>query len=81
MFFLGLPKANDDFDIEKVAQYGRKLRGRLIGHRQTSWNINNYENQTDDAFELYERSDVMIVKKKRHDVWFRPQRRGCHLIN
>lgn len=52
----------DDFDIEKVAEHGRKVGVRLIGHHETSGNISNYENQIDDAFDLYQENDVAIVK-------------------
>ena len=52
----------DNFDIEKVAAHGRKVRVRLIGHHETSDNVTDYENQIDDAFKLYEENDVAIVK-------------------
>jgi len=52
----------DDFDIQKVAEYGRKVGVRLIGHHETSGNIANYESQIDDAFKLYQENDVAIVK-------------------
>lgn len=55
-------KTYDDFDIEKVAEHGRKVGVRLIGHHETSGNVTNYENQIDDAFDLYEKNDVAIVK-------------------
>jgi len=55
-------KTYDDFDIEKVAEHGRKVGTRLIGHHETSGNLSNYENQIDDAFDLYEKSDVRVVK-------------------
>ncbi len=51
-----------DFDIEKVAEYGRKVGVRLIGHHETSGNLTNYENQLDDGFDLYQENDVAIVK-------------------
>ncbi len=55
-------KTYDDFDIEKVAEHGRTVGVRLIGHHETSGNLTNYENQIDAAFDLYEENDVAIVK-------------------
>lgn len=55
-------KSYDDFDIEKVAEHGRDVGVRLIGHHETSGNISNYENQIDGAFKLYQDNDVAIVK-------------------
>lgn len=52
----------DDFDIEKVAEHGRKVGVRLIGHHETSGNLSNYEKQMEDAFDLYQANDVAIVK-------------------
>jgi len=52
----------DDFDIQRVAQHGRKVGVRLIGHHETSGNITNYENQIDDALKLYQDNDVAIIK-------------------
>ncbi|WP_189398523.1 glycoside hydrolase family 97 protein [Arenicella chitinivorans] len=52
----------NDFDIEKVAAYGRKVGVRLIGHHETSGNISNYEKQLDDALDLYQANDVAIIK-------------------
>lgn len=55
-------KSYDDFDINKVAEHGRKVGVRLIGHHETSGSISNYESQIDDAFKLYQENDVAIVK-------------------
>lgn len=52
----------DDFDIAKVAEYGRKVGVKLIGHHETSGNLTNYENQIDAGFDLYKEHDVAIVK-------------------
>ena len=51
-----------DFNIEAVAEYGRKKRVRLIGHHETSGNISNYENQLDEALNLYQKNNVAQVK-------------------
>jgi len=51
-----------DFDIRAVAEYGRKLGVRLIGHHETSGNVSNYARQMDAAFDLYESLGVRQVK-------------------
>ncbi|GGX70788.1 alpha-glucosidase [Litorimonas cladophorae] len=52
----------DDFDIEAVAAYGEKVGTRLIGHHETSGNISNYEDQLEDALDLYQASGVRVIK-------------------
>ncbi|MEP3655555.1 MAG: glycoside hydrolase family 97 protein [Litorimonas sp.] len=52
----------DDFDIEAVAAYGAKVGTRLVGHHETSGNISNYENQLEDALDLYQASGVRVIK-------------------
>lgn len=52
----------DDFDIEAVAAYGEKVGTRLVGHHETSGNISNYENQLEDALDLYQASGVRVIK-------------------
>lgn len=52
----------DDFDIEAVAAYGEDVGTRLIGHHETSGNITNYENQLEDALDLYQESGVRVIK-------------------
>jgi len=51
-----------DFDIHAVAEYGKKLGVRLIGHHETSGNATNYTKQMDDAYKLYESAGVRQVK-------------------
>ena len=51
-----------DFDIEAVADHARSRNVRLIGHHETSGHLTNYENQMEDAFDLYERLGVTQVK-------------------
>jgi alpha-glucosidase len=55
-------QAYDDFDLEKVTQYGLEKGVRLIGHHETSGNVTNYRNQMSDAFDLYEKHGVQQVK-------------------
>lgn len=52
----------DDFDIDEVAQYGKQNGVQLIGHHETSGNVSNYHAQMEDAFALYEKSNVSQVK-------------------
>jgi alpha-glucosidase len=51
-----------DFDIEAVAEYGRKVGTRLIGHHETSGNITNYENQLEAGLDLLAANDVRVIK-------------------
>jgi alpha-glucosidase len=51
-----------DFDLEGVAAYARERGVRLVGHHETSAGVSNYEDQMEDAFDLYERLGVRQVK-------------------
>ncbi|MFL6548763.1 MAG: glycoside hydrolase family 97 protein [Povalibacter sp.] len=51
-----------DFDIEKIAAYGKKKGVVLIGHHETSGNIAHYEEQLDAALDLYQRLGIPAVK-------------------
>ncbi|WP_166420605.1 glycoside hydrolase family 97 protein [Pseudoalteromonas sp. Z1A8] len=55
-------KPYDDFDIAALTQYGKEKGVQLIGHHETSGNVSNYRNQMEDAFALYEKSNVSQVK-------------------
>ena len=52
----------DDFDFDEVTQYALEKGTRLIGHHETSGNITNYENQLEDALDLYESGGVRVIK-------------------
>lgn len=52
----------DDFDIDEVARYAAQVGTRLVGHHETSGNITNYENQLEDALDLYQQSGVRVIK-------------------
>lgn len=52
----------DDFDIKELTRYGKQKGVQLIGHHETSGNVSNYRNQMEDAFALYEESNVSQVK-------------------
>jgi alpha-glucosidase len=51
-----------DFDLEGLAAYAEQRGVTLIGHHETSFGIDNYERQMEDAFALYERLGVRAVK-------------------
>ena len=52
----------DDFDFEEVTAYAREKGTTLVGHHETSGNITNYENQLEDALDLYESGGVRVIK-------------------
>ena len=51
-----------DFDIARIAAYGREKGVELIGHHETSGHITNYERQMEAAFQLYKDMGVTMVK-------------------
>jgi alpha-glucosidase len=55
-------QAYPDFDIARVAAYGRRKGITLIGHHETSGNIANYESQLAAGLDLYQRLGVRAVK-------------------
>jgi alpha-glucosidase len=55
-------KAYPDFDLPGLSAYARSKGVRLIGHHETAGAVANYEDQLEDAFSLYQRLGVPIVK-------------------
>ncbi|WP_408636658.1 glycoside hydrolase family 97 protein [Parvularcula mediterranea] len=55
-------KPYPDFDIKEVTDYALSKGVRLIGHHETVGNIGRYEDQIDEAFDLYEKHGVRQVK-------------------
>lgn len=55
-------QAYDDFDIKAVADYGKTLGVRLIGHHETSGSVTNYRKQMGAAYDLYEKHGVTQIK-------------------
>ncbi|NVJ69878.1 MAG: glycoside hydrolase family 97 protein [Alphaproteobacteria bacterium] len=51
-----------DFNFPELAEYARERGVRIIGHHETSGGVTNYENQLEDAFDLYEKMGVRQVK-------------------
>jgi alpha-glucosidase len=55
-------KPYPDFDLEKICQYAASKKVKLIGHHETGGSALNYENQMDEAFALYRKNGVDVVK-------------------
>ncbi|NZA25275.1 glycoside hydrolase family 97 protein [Luteimonas sp. SJ-92] len=55
-------EAYPDFDIERVAAHAQAKGVRLIGHHETSGHAAHYEDQLEDALDLYERLGVAAIK-------------------
>jgi len=51
-----------DFEMEEVTRYAAAKHVGLIGHHETGGAITNYENQLEEAFSLYQRLGVRVVK-------------------
>lgn len=55
-------KCADNFDIEKVVDYGKQKEVELIGYHETGSNLINYLKQIDSGFALYKRLGIHTVK-------------------
>ncbi len=55
-------RAYPDFDLVVVAAYARERGVRLVGHHETSGFIAHYEDQLEDALDLYARMGVDSLK-------------------
>ncbi len=55
-------QATPDFDIAKVAAYGKSKGVKIIGHHETSANAAHYEDQMAAGFALYQKLGVDSVK-------------------
>jgi alpha-glucosidase len=55
-------KPTPDFDLEGLAAYAKSKGVHLIGHHETACAVSHYERQMEDAFALYERLGVDVVK-------------------
>lgn len=51
-----------DFNLEEITLYAAQKNVRLIGHHETAGAVSNYEDQMEDAFELYQKNAVNAVK-------------------
>ena len=52
----------DDFDIGLLSKYGLKKGVKLIGHHETGGQIQNYENQMEEAFQMYNKHGIKNIK-------------------
>ncbi|HKK11345.1 MAG TPA: glycoside hydrolase family 97 N-terminal domain-containing protein, partial [Flavobacteriaceae bacterium] len=52
----------NNFDIDKVVDYGNKKGVELIGYHETGSNLINYLKQLDKAFAMYKRLGIHTVK-------------------
>jgi alpha-glucosidase len=55
-------RAYPDFDLAAVAAYARERGVHLVGHHETSGYIAHYEDQLEEALDLYKRLGVDSVK-------------------
>ncbi len=51
-----------DYDLPGLAAYARERGVTLIGHNETSMGVENYEQQLEDAFALYESLGIRSIK-------------------
>ena len=55
-------KAYPDYDLEGLCRYARERGVRIIAHNETGGAAQNYENQLEDAYRLYESLGINTVK-------------------
>jgi alpha-glucosidase len=62
MHMFSFTKSADNFDLEKVVDYGNKKGVELIGYQETGSNLINYLKQVDEGFALYKKLGMHSVK-------------------
>jgi alpha-glucosidase len=62
MHMFSFTKAADNFDLEKVVEYGNKKGVALIGYHETGSNLINYLKEVDAGFALYKKLGMHSVK-------------------
>ncbi|MEO7976115.1 glycoside hydrolase family 97 protein [Flavobacterium sp.] len=62
MHMFSFTKSADNFDLEKVVEYGKKKDVELIGYHETGSNLINYLKQIDEGFALYKKLGIHTVK-------------------
>lgn len=55
-------KAYPDYDLEGLCRYAKERGVRIIAHNETGGAAQNYENQLEEAFTLYERLGINTIK-------------------
>jgi alpha-glucosidase len=62
MHMFSFTKSADNFDLEKVVEYGKEKGVELIGYHETGSNLINYMKQIDEGFALYKKLGIHTVK-------------------
>ena len=62
MHMFSFTKCADNFDIDKVVEYGNKKGVELIGYHETGSNLINYLKEIDAGFALYKKLGMHSVK-------------------
>ena len=55
-------KGHPDFDLEEVAGYAKSEGVELIIHNETMGQVNNYESQLEQAYDLYQKLGIHYIK-------------------
>jgi len=62
MHMFSFTKSADNFDLEKVVEYGKEKGVELIGYHETGSNLINYLKEIDEGFALYKKLGIHTVK-------------------
>jgi len=62
MHMFSFTQSADNFDLDKVVEYGNQKGVELIGYHETGANLINYMKQIDEGFALYKRLGIHTVK-------------------
>jgi alpha-glucosidase len=62
MHMFSFTQCADNFDIDKVVEYGNEKGVELIGYHETGSNLINYMKQIDEGFATYKRLGIHTVK-------------------
>ncbi|MEN2401344.1 glycoside hydrolase family 97 protein [Flavobacterium sp. MC2016-06] len=62
MHMFSFTQSADNFDLEKVVEYGKEKGVELIGYHETGSNLINYMKQIDAGFALYQKLGIHTVK-------------------
>ncbi|HEX9602076.1 MAG TPA: glycoside hydrolase family 97 catalytic domain-containing protein, partial [Mariniflexile sp.] len=62
MHMFSFTQCADNFDIDKVVEYGNEKGVELIGYHETGSNLINYMKQIDEGFAMYKRLGIHTVK-------------------
>ncbi|MDD5148864.1 MAG: glycoside hydrolase family 97 protein [Flavobacterium sp.] len=62
MHMFSFTKCADNFDIDKVVEYGKQKGVELIGYHETGSNLINYLKEIDEGFAMYKRLGIHTIK-------------------